>query len=107
MDTNKNIDQQIDSTLNSLDGADQAMPKPFLYTRVMARMNKETNSYWERAGKFIAKPAVLIAGLCLVLSINAAVLFNNTGKSTTAEQTSTDGYSTAVATLYNFENTEQ
>jgi hypothetical protein len=104
-----NVDKNIDAALNSFDGANRAMPKPFLFTRLMARMNRAEENSWEKALRFIARPTVAIAGLCLVIGINAVVLFNNTGKTTVADQAynNTDEFSTNVASLYNFENTEQ
>jgi uroporphyrinogen-III decarboxylase len=104
-----NLDKNIDAALNSFDGAGKAMPKPFLFTRLMAKMNREEQNSWEKALRFIARPTVAIAGLCLVIGINAVVVFNNTGKTTVADQAynTTDEFSTNVASLYNFENTEQ
>jgi hypothetical protein len=109
MNDNSNIEKNIDDALNSFDGANKAAPRPFLFTRLTARMNKEENSTWEKAVKFIARPAVAVAGLCLIIGINAVVIFNNTGKTTVADQAynNTDEFSTTTATLYNFENTEQ
>lgn len=110
MNENNNIDKYIDDALNSFDGANRAMPKPFLFTRLKAKMNKEENSAWEKMVRFIARPTVAVAGLCLIIGINTAVIFNNTNKKTTvAEQAynNTDEFSTTTATLYNFENTEQ
>ncbi len=109
MNDNNNIDKNIDGALNSFDGANRATPKPFLFTRLTARMNKEENSAWEKMVRFIARPTVAVAGLCLIIGINAVVIFNNTSKTVVADQAynNTDEFSTTTATLYNFENTEQ
>ena len=109
MNDNNNIEKNIDDALNSFDGANKATPKPFLFTRLKARMNREENSTWEKAVRFIARPAVAVAGLCLIIGINAVVIFNNTSKTTVADQAynNTDEFSSTVASLYNFENTEQ
>ena len=112
MDNKENIEKMIEEALNSLDGAGRAIPKPFLLTRINARLNKENESSWERAGRFIARPVVVIAGLCLIIAVNALVVSTNrsTADDTTniADQQSsnTDDFSTTVATLYEIENTE-
>ena len=92
--------------MNSLDGADRATPRPFLLTRINARLNKETEGSWERAGRFIARPVVVIAGLCLIIAVNALVISTNRSAAVDTtnvadQQSSTaDEFSTTVACLY-------
>ncbi len=111
MNTNKNIDQLIEETLNSADGIQRATPKPFLLTRINARMNNTTASLWEKASWFITRPAVAFTGLCLIILINVTVLANTDALSTTnvaadtVAHNSTDEIST-VATIYDIENTQ-
>ncbi len=114
----KNIDMnqtplknKIEEALQSLDAVQRATPRPFLMTRIHARMNKESLSVWERVGELFIQPRWILTGLCLVLAMNAAVvLFNNRSNDavvSTIEQTnSEEDYSTAVATLYDLENNE-
>ena len=67
-------------------------------------------SSWERAGRFIARPAIAFSMLCLVIGINAMIIafdHSTTDSTVTADQqTVTDDFSTTVATLYDTENTE-
>lgn len=108
MGTNEHNNKKIDDAINSFDGAQKASPRPFLFTRLSARMYNAGESSWEKAGRVIARPAVVIAGLLLILAINAMVLFSNNKKIDTTDQAyTTDAYNTTVATLYNFENGEQ
>ena len=48
MNKNENINKLIEEALNSVDDVKRAAPKPFLLTRINARMRKETESAWEK-----------------------------------------------------------
>jgi phage-related minor tail protein len=112
MDNKERIEKMVDEALGSFDGAERATPKPFLLTRINARMDKSRNGAWETAARFIARPVVVIAGLCMVIAVNALVVaYNNSTTTTTtvSEQltASTDEFSTSsVATLYDIDNIE-
>lgn len=103
------INKWVDEALNSVDNTSRAEVKPFLFTRLMARMQRKKESAWQTAGNFITRPAVVIAGLCLIISMNVAVVsFNSTAEenSMAADEQATDEFSTTVATLYDIENNE-
>ena len=106
----EHIDKMTDEALESVNGVKRATPRPYLFTRLTARMQKQKESVWENAGRFIARPVVVVAGLCAIIAVNALVIaFNNStvANSTVAEQTATpDEFSTSIATLYDIENTE-
>jgi hypothetical protein len=111
MNKKENINKLVEETLNSVDSIKRAEAKPFLLTRIHARMNKGTESVWEKAGWFIGRPAVAFAGLCLVVLVNTMVIvLNNPSAQTTVAdqpaQTQTDEFSYTVATIYDFENTQ-
>ena len=112
MNNKENIEKLIDEALSSVDGAGRATPRPFLLTRINARLSKTNENSWERAGRFIARPVVVIAGLCLIIAVNALVVSTNRSTaddtSNIADQQSStaDEFSTTVATLYEIENTE-
>lgn len=111
MNKKEHINKLVEEALESVDQVSRAEAKPFLLTRINARMNKETESVWEKAGWFIGRPAVAFSGLCMIILINLAVLlFNqpsNTGTSTEqAAQSPTDEFSYSVATIYDTENTQ-
>jgi hypothetical protein len=111
MNNKEQIEKMVEEALNSVDGIDRAIPRPFLMTRINARISAQ-DSAWERAGGFIARPAVVIAGLCLVIGINAIVVaFNDSSavdNSTAVNQQAfvSDEFSTNTARLYDIENPE-
>jgi hypothetical protein len=110
MDKQNEMEQWVDRVLQSADGADRARPRPFLFTRLQARMQRPTDSGWEKAMRFISRPAVAIAGLCLILAINlTAVMVGGEGRAATdvaTEETAPDDLTGTVATLYDIDNEE-
>ncbi len=110
MNKQEHINRQVEEALNSVDDIGRAAAKPYLFTRIQARMNKGKESVWEKAGWFIGRPAVAFTGLCMVLLFNAMVVVHNkTADANTAEQTvqtQTDEFSYAVATIYDTENVQ-
>ena len=110
MNDQKDINKLIDDALNSADDIKRAAVKPFLITRIHARMSKETRSVWEKAGWFIGRPAVAFTGLCLILLINtmAVVVVRSSSSNEVSERTAqmhVDEFSYTVATIYEIENT--
>jgi hypothetical protein len=111
MNQEKNITKLIEEALGSVDNIKRAEPKPFLLTRIHARMSKGSDSVWEKAGWFIARPAVAFAGLCLIVLINTMVIMVSkpsepTAKAEQPAQTQGDEFSYSVATIYDFENAQ-
>ena len=111
MNRQENINKLIEESLNSMDDVKRAEPKPFLFTRINARMNKGTESVWEKAGWFITRPAVALAVVCLVLIINATAIFYNKAETQVATtdvavQNTADEFSYTVAGIYDSENTQ-
>jgi hypothetical protein len=109
MNMNNNIDKLVDEALNSADGAARAAARPYLFTRLKARMQRNEDAYWEKAVKLISRPTVAMAGICLVIGINVAALLltKDHDMAVTDEQAlSTDDYAGQVATLYDIENDE-
>ncbi len=111
MNNTDHINKLIEDTLNSVDDIHRAEPKPFLLTRINARMNNGTASVWEKAGWLITRPAVAFTGLCLIVLINVLVMmktdFLDTGN--TADQVavnSVDEFYSTVATIYDLENVQ-
>jgi hypothetical protein len=110
MNKKEHINKLVEEALSSVDDIRRAEAKPYLLTRIHARMNKGTESAWEKAGWFIGRPAVAFAGLCTIIIINITVM---TFKGTTANeateqvaQSPSDEFSYTVATIYDTENTQ-
>ena len=99
-----------EEAMNSLDGIMRAGAKPYLLTRINARLNKQVGSAWEKAGRFITRPAVAFTGLLLVIGINVLIIANqgpaSEHSSTAEQQLSADELNTSVATLFDTENPE-
>ena len=111
MNKKEQINKLVEEALNSVDNINRTEAKPYLLTRINARMARSTESAWEKAGWFIGRPAVAFTGLCLVLLINVMVIVinNSSDTNTVAEQTvqtQTDEFSYTVATIYDNENTQ-
>ena len=69
----KNINKQIEETLNSLDGVNRAEPRPFFYTRLEARMENESSISTYAVRKL--KPALLIPMLACSLLLSVASVY--------------------------------
>ena len=77
MKQKNDIEKRVEKTLNSLDGIQRAEPQPWLFSRMKGRlMRREEKIVWEMIGSFLSKPAIAIAGLCLILMLNGLLLFN-------------------------------
>ena len=111
MKTRPDIDKKVEEALSSLDGIRRAEPAPFFYTRVIGRLQRK-ESVWEKAGSFIARPAVVTAGLVLILAVNISILFSqqtstktNTPVSSITEDLKTDNeYILASSSSFDYEN---
>lgn len=106
----ENINHKIEDTLNSLDGIEGAFPKPFFFTRLDARMNNE-KSIWGRFSSFVTRPAIAFSSICLIIMINAAVIFSSqkavTGINGQNDETATvDEYSQVSSNIFELVNTQ-
>jgi hypothetical protein len=102
------LHKKIEDALNSLDGIKKASPRPFLFTRLEARMQSEKN-IWGRVSSFVGRPAIAFTCICFVLIINFMVILlsNNSFNSSTQqgnELAATDEYNQVSYNLYEFEN---
>jgi hypothetical protein len=110
MKNDQHINRKLAEMLASIDGAEQATPKPFLFTRVMARLQAVKESSWEKAGRYISRPSFAIAGLVAVIALNIMVLTSNHSKvnnlnARQTAQTATDYLSSNDITIDDNANT--
>ncbi len=64
-------ENKAEDILNSLDGIKRATARPFMYTRVMAKMQEDdVKSVWGKTVELIARPAVALACLTAVIATN-------------------------------------
>ena len=78
MTSKEKIQQEIEQTLQCLDGVKRAEANPFLFTRIKARMDRKAN-IWERTFSFISKPAIAVAIIVLVMAVNGWAVLDNSG----------------------------
>ena len=76
-ENDKNIDRQIEEALSSFDNIQKASPKPFLLTRINAKLNNKARNIWEKIAFFMSRPTVMLLGLTLVIATNLSVIFIN------------------------------
>lgn len=104
------LNKKIDDVMQSMDGIKRASPRPFLFTRLEARMQNERN-IWSRISSFVSRPVVAFACICFVLVINSMViLFSNNSSNSTPQQNAdlvtADEYSQVSYNIYDFENSK-
>lgn len=102
------LNKKIGEVMQSLAGLEKASPRPFFFTRLEARMNKEKN-IWEYISSFVAKPVVAFACICFIIIINGAVILSSSTVRNSSDQQNTelataDEYNSVSATLYEFIN---
>lgn len=88
MESRNDIDKKVEEILQSLDGMQRAAPQPWFYTRLQARLQREEKTGWVKVGSFLAKPVVAIAGLCLILVMNAILLLKQDNQGITPDYAS-------------------
>jgi hypothetical protein len=86
MNNKQQLEQQVEAALNALDGATSATPKPFLLTRISARLLAKQESIWDKSLYFISRPAIAFAAVCIVIIVNIFAIANDD----TANATVTD-----------------
>ena len=91
------IQQEIEQTLQSLDGMKRAEANPFLFTRIKARMHKKPGG-WEWTFSFVSRPVIAIAIVLLVMAVNGWALWGGSGS---AETITADNHASELANEYN------
>lgn len=110
----RSIENLVNETIESLDGAKRAEPKPFLLTCVMASINNRVSvqNSWTKLGIFISRPGIAITGLLLVMLLNVTIFFtskSNTDRSNIGQNNAAakDEFAINAGTIYDIENPEQ
>jgi hypothetical protein len=88
MNTQSPLQQQIEATLNSLDGVQRATANPFLFTRLQARLLPQLGP-WEKAARLLSKPALAFCIIALALATNLWVVSRQQPGQKTAKTTPT------------------
>lgn len=104
----RDLHKKIEEALQSLDGITKATPRPYFFTRLEARMQRE-KSKWDIISSFVSRPAIVFAGICLVVIINVAVIlssssFSNSSSQPNNEISAADEYNSVTAPMYEYVN---
>ncbi|MBS1735875.1 MAG: hypothetical protein JSS98_04635 [Bacteroidetes bacterium] len=105
------FEKEVESAFSGIDGIKRAKAPDWFYTKLEAKMLRQANpskGYWENVSAWLTRPAVVLAGLFLILFLNATVLYlkpssTNDSVATASEQTASDEYKQVSATLFDYE----
>lgn len=105
------IEKLVEETISSFDGAARAAAKPFLLTRINARIQNQSGiqNGWARAGAFLSTPRIALAGLLLILILNATIILQRSNTDNSLVQDITvvkDEFAINVISIYDIENQE-
>ncbi|MEJ7737771.1 MAG: hypothetical protein WKF97_10120 [Chitinophagaceae bacterium] len=110
MQSKKDIEREVEKTLNSLEGMRPATPGPFFFTRLQSHLHKAELNIWERISVFIARPTIAMAVVLAVVLMNTVVFFKHdeTAPSIAEQQTEQqyEDFSLADNAFYDYENLE-
>ena len=85
MTSKDKIQQEVERTLQSLEGVKRAEANPYLFTRIKARMNKKANGWEEGIFSFVNKPVIAVAILLLVMAVNGWALWGSASGDTVGD----------------------
>lgn len=112
MNKRRDIEQEIERTLSSLDGSERAQPDQFFFTRLRARMQRvQPADAWERIIAVISRPAIAITAIALILGLNGTLAFMQWKPAERTEQASlqqafADEYALGINTFYDIEKND-
>ena len=105
--------EEIENTLQSLEGISRADMPPFFYTRLQAQLDKRaaaTGTFW----MVITKPAVSLITLSLLVVLNVAAISyylrsskKNASKTTTGIEAFAQEYDLSASSAYNYKTTNE
>lgn len=106
---NTNINNRVDAALNSLDDVKRATGKPYVLTRMNAKMQNSNSSIWDNALQFISKPMVALVCMLIIIAFNVLVISRNYNTSNTINEeqaVTVDEYNANITALNYTENIE-
>ncbi len=113
MKARRDIEQEINRTLGSLDGVQRAEPGDFFFTRLQARLGRTAPAdAWERFISVIARPSVAFTALALILAVNGIMFALNLPTVERQEQAALqqafleDDYQLGISSFYELEKPE-
>lgn len=107
MEQRKFTQEEIEKTIQSIDGISRADMPPFFYTRLQAKLEQQP-SLWNTLWSVITKPAVSLVTLSLLVVLNIAAIsyYSKSSKQTVSQessgiQTFAQEYDLSSSSVYN------
>jgi uncharacterized membrane protein YdfJ with MMPL/SSD domain len=85
MSKKTDIQMKVDAVMDSLSGVERAMPQPYFYTRLRARLDGKQKTVWDDISRVITRPAFAVLSLSLIILLNTFVIFSEGSTESTAE----------------------
>ncbi len=107
MKTDKFIEDKIEASLNSLEGVQKAMPSPFFYTRVIAKLIHPQQNIWEKLSALITRPAMAFSCICFIVLMNVMAIYTNSENASSTDQNdiaTIDEFTQVTPNFYDLEN---
>jgi len=102
------IEKMVEETLNSLDGMQRAEPRAYFFTRLQQKIQNRKKSLWDELERFIARPAVALIGVVLLIVLNISLIITKEESPGPAneqeEQAFAEEYSLSDTSIYDYEN---
>ncbi len=92
----RDIEQEVERTLQLADSLDKKKADPYFYTRLKARMDHAVAppSWW---GALFGKPQVKLASLGLIVVVNAITIYNTFHPSMGSEDSRSEQIETLIS----------
>lgn len=105
---NKSSQEHIDQVLESLNGINKAAAPPFLYIRVVARLDRIHTSAWAKITMILSRPVVAFACVCMIILLNLFAVFSQTHtiSNNLTEAASADDYAQVNNSYLDLENSK-
>lgn len=93
MEKKQRIQEEVEKTLNSLEGIKRAEPKPFFYTRLQAKMEQKLRP--KASPSWSVRPVYVFATLAIVLMLNVVTIVTFTKSNQQPQQNETESFAKA------------
>ncbi len=106
---NTQVNNKVQDALQSLDDMQRAQASPYLFTRILGKMQESSMTVWEKLAVVITRPQLAILLVVLVLALNFIVANHTEAEEVALRLQETEQYFAREhnpSNFYSFENTE-
>lgn len=97
----------VDKVMQSMDGVQRAKAPGYLYAKILSGVySRQTITIWERVSSFIARPAVALACIVLVVAVNALIIYSGSTEPVAQGIASAEAVDLYAYDIFNTENIE-